>query len=165
VVLATVVFPIGKFLVCLETLLLVISCHPYIIRIWMDHSIAIEFDTYESGDTCNDPNGNHISIHTEGTAPNTSHHRASLGYTTTIPVLNQGVCLNCRILYSDSSLIVQLKDSTLESLFKTILRIPINIQKTLHFEDAPTVWMGFTASTGALHQKHEILDFFIYRLS
>jgi len=36
----------------------------------ISHCLAIEFDLYQNEDKCRDPNGNHISIQTRGSAPN-----------------------------------------------------------------------------------------------
>jgi peptide-N4-(N-acetyl-beta-glucosaminyl)asparagine amidase len=124
------------------------------------YSVAVEFDTYEGRDLCDDPNGNHISIHTEGKSPNSSHHRSSLACITMVPVLNQGTCLICRIIYTENDVIVQLKEEK-EASWITLIRHPIHLRELLQ---TSTVWVGFTASTGILHQQHEILDFFISTL-
>lgn len=68
-------------------------------------SVAVEFDTYQSFDRTLDPNGNHISIHTCGTAPNSAHHDYSLGCTTSFGgVINDGKIHTCKITYASKQL-------------------------------------------------------------
>ena len=52
--------------------------------------VAVEFDTYENEDSTNDPSDNHISVQTAFHSPISSHHRCSLGCTSSIPRLNTG---------------------------------------------------------------------------
>ena len=64
------------------------------------NSVAIEFDTYYNFEEM-EPYENHISIHTRGSNSsllNNPHQTYSLGSTTTIPDLTDGI-LNARIVY------------------------------------------------------------------
>ncbi|KAI8852694.1 hypothetical protein BC829DRAFT_57280 [Chytridium lagenaria] len=63
------------------------------------HSLAVEFDTYRSEDSCNDPIGDHISVHTRGKTPNSAHHAFSLGCTTRVPKLATGKPVWVRVVY------------------------------------------------------------------
>lgn len=54
-------------------------------------SSAIELLIYIlQSDDCGDPSGNHVSIHTRGQEPNSSHHLHSLGSVNPGAVLNDG---------------------------------------------------------------------------
>lgn len=57
----------------------------------INNSLAIEFDTYFNHEE-NDPYENHISIHTSGWRdPISANHVYSLGHTTNIPDLTDGI--------------------------------------------------------------------------
>jgi len=112
------------------------------------NSIAIEFDTYCSSDTRDDPNGNHVSVHTRGKLPNSSHHRDALSQNSRITTtLNDGQLHHCHVVYLNKTLFVAL-DSV------PVLRVPdLDIAATI---DATDAWIGFTAATGGINQAHQV---------
>lgn len=121
------------------------------------NSLAIEFDTYENYAGMEDPNGNHISIHTRGSFPNSAHHRFSLACATNLPCkLNDGRAHCAEIVFeaATSELFVVL-DSVL------VIKTKLNIQERLQ-ANSSTCWIGFTAGTGGLTQEHRILSFSLH---
>jgi len=127
------------------------------------HSVAIEFDTYDSYCTHDDPNGNHVSINTCGKDPNTAHHRASITCNTAVDPMADGKP------HTVSIALVPVKPDDPE---------PANYKISVWMEDtiivseaelpyAPLLtsegfWMGFTAATGGLSQEHRISGFRCY---
>ncbi|TPX65736.1 hypothetical protein SpCBS45565_g04979 [Spizellomyces sp. 'palustris'] len=124
------------------------------------HSVAVEFDTYANGDR-GDPNGNHVSVQTRGNLPNSAHHDYSKGLATRLPPLNNGTNYHCQIIWmpSEKSLQVLLTDRSgaaedVGTDFERILTV-----KDIDMIDvcgSPLAWVGFTAATGGLCQRHEI---------
>ncbi len=114
------------------------------------NSIAVEIDTFDN-QVNGDPSGNHISVHTGGTGANSSDHGNSLGSTSLLVDLNDGVVHTMRIEYVPGTLRVTV-DDVLPSL-----QVAIDIGATLNLSDG-TAWVGFTAGTGGLTQSHEVLS-------
>jgi hypothetical protein len=118
------------------------------------NSLAIEFDTYWNREFgFFDPDGNHISVHTQGIYPNTVDERASVGRTSAVPLLNDGAPHLVQILYQPGTL----------SLFVDNLQYPALVVRGIDFTrflrlDAGHAWLGFTAGTGAAFQNHDILN-------
>ncbi len=107
------------------------------------NSLAVEFDTYDNNPDNNpEPNGNHISVHSQGRAPNSADHRTSLGWTSSIPDLKAGARHTARVRYTPGTLEVYLDD-----LSNPLLRLPIRLDTLLQL-DMGACWMGFTAATG-----------------
>ncbi|KAI7875016.1 concanavalin A-like lectin/glucanase [Lichtheimia hyalospora FSU 10163] len=120
------------------------------------NSVAIEFDTYQSSDRCDDPSSNHISIHAvKPPLPNSAHQRNSLGYTSRIPAMNSGAWLHARIrLFIGRGMIeVALKETAAEESYVPVLTKD-NLDLATFLGDQ--AWIGFTASTGGLAQNHDI---------
>lgn len=110
-------------------------------------SVAIEFDTYNAG-MQNDPNGNHISVHSLGMNPNdVDETLASLGINANPGVdLNSGAIHNVRVIYAPGSLEIFLNGAP-----TPILTVGLDIEVLL---GSGPKWCGFTAATGGLFESH-----------
>ncbi|KAJ3211323.1 peptide-N4-(N-acetyl-beta- glucosaminyl)asparagine amidase [Dinochytrium kinnereticum] len=131
------------------------------------HSLAIEFDTYRSQDTCSDPAGDHVSVQSRGPQPNSAHHAFSMGCTSSVPSLATGKPLWVRVVYQLASGIeVAMADAKpiSDDDFNVILHIPVDILKTIAIAPGRKTYIGFTAATGGLHQRHEVLEWTVFRI-
>ncbi|MGE3166827.1 MAG: L-type lectin-domain containing protein [Planctomycetota bacterium] len=110
-------------------------------------SVAVEFDTYDAG-MQNDPNDNHISVHSLGMNPNdVDEALASLGSTATPGVdLNNGVVHNIRITYNPGSMRIYVNN-----LMTPVLTVVLDLEALL---GPGPKWCGFTGATGGLFQTH-----------
>lgn len=111
-------------------------------------SVAIEFDTYYNP-TLDDPNGNHISVHTRGALPNSRLHRYSLGYATDIPRLTDGEPHRVWLHYRPPLLIVCIDDPAEPVLLAAV---------DLTWIPDGRAWIGFTAGTGDSFGNYEVLS-------
>jgi hypothetical protein len=126
------------------------------------NSVAVEFDTfcngpatvlacYNQGNGINDPNGNHIEVHTNGTGINTQQSIYRIGTATTaIPVLDNGTIYTARILYVPGTLSIFLDNVP-------TLTVPLDLATTLALDNG-TAFLGFTAGTGSASARHDILN-------
>ena len=114
-------------------------------------SIAIEIDTYQSSDTCDDPNSNHISFQ----LGNPHHQYSKACVDTGLPRLNDGREYYMRVMYKiGNGFMIYLSDDGKEYEFL------INVNHVLEGE----FWIAFTASTGGLCQKHQVSNVVITSL-
>lgn len=140
-------------------------------------SLAVEFDTYlnfsdaESHNTADlnsdgtSPPGDHISVNTLGTAPNSVFHAdASLGCTRRMLKLAStegGAPHVARITYlpgaagAEPCIRVFLADSRAPALE---VPLPEPLETLLGLGHDATAWVGFTASTGAGWEAHDIVS-------
>ncbi|CAO3629270.1 unnamed protein product [Cunninghamella blakesleeana] len=124
------------------------------------NSLAIEFDTYDSSDRCEDPSPNHISVHgkTPSYIGNSAHHDHSLGHTSLIPTLNSGKWIYIQIQFISKDqkniLLIHLKENLSED-YTQVLQID-NVNLYSYLNQQKEVFIGFTASTGGLSQNHDI---------
>ncbi|CAO3688411.1 unnamed protein product [Umbelopsis vinacea] len=114
-------------------------------------------------DRCEDPSGNHISIH--GRLPphsNSAHHKYSHGHTSSIPAMNSGTWFYARIhlLVKQNAIIVSLSDEGDEQIGTGIKLEPVLTIKNINISEYlgrdAEAWIGFTASTGGLVQSHQV---------
>jgi hypothetical protein len=112
------------------------------------NSLAVEFDTWQNSW---DPDGNHISVNTGGTGPNSADHSHSLGATSAIPDLSDGAPHIAKIVYVPGSLKVYL-----DNFFAPVLTVAVDLTTTLNL-DSGKAWVGFTSSTGGAWETHDIL--------
>eukprot|EP00026_Physarum_polycephalum_P003463 Phypoly_transcript_03475.p1 GENE.Phypoly_transcript_03475~~Phypoly_transcript_03475.p1 ORF type:complete len:778 (+),score=103.78 Phypoly_transcript_03475:100-2334(+) len=114
-------------------------------------SVVVEFDTWKSDD-CGDPSGNHVSIHTRGQEPNSSHHLHSLGSVNPSVVLNDGAQHAAFIQYDaeQQTLAVWVEKEAL-------MIVKINLPETIGVSEDGKAWLGFVGSTGGVSQLHELL--------
>jgi hypothetical protein len=122
------------------------------------NSLAVEFDTYRNyvptdPYSVNDPNDNHISVQSRGTAPNAVQHAYSLGTTTNIPLLSDGQIHTARIRYGSGSL-----DVFLDNLSTPALVVAVDLGTSLAL-DQGSAWVGFTSAAGTGgYQTHDVLS-------
>ncbi|EFA85896.1 hypothetical protein PPL_01128 [Heterostelium album PN500] len=122
----------------------------------IENSLAVEFDSYSSVDSCADPNGNHISIHCNGERKNSSHHQHSLAHA--MPVdnvpINDGRIHHAAITYNANSKTM----SVWYDSFNILTDVSVDLDTLLDLPNGEA-WIGMTASTGGLCQSHHILSF------
>ncbi|EFA84751.1 hypothetical protein PPL_01743 [Heterostelium album PN500] len=120
------------------------------------NSLAIEFDTYYNEDC--DENDSHVSIHSDGTEPNTSLFESSLSYEDIRP-MNDGRSLDVVVRYSEAAGVLEVfidnKSIATDEDF--------NLSEFIGLENN-LAYVGFTASTGDASQYHFVEQFEIYRL-
>jgi hypothetical protein len=118
-------------------------------------SLGVEFDTWLNTEgTVDDPNGNHVSVHTKGIAPNSFDEAASLGSASAGVTLSDGAVHSAVIAYVPGTLTVKV-DGTLA------LTVPVtltNIAGNSILDGGGRAWVGFTGATGAAFEKHDIFD-------
>ena len=115
----------------------------------MTNSLAVEFDTFRNAGF-GDPNGNHISIHTGGTAANSDNENHSLGIAASLPNMSDGNIHTAGILYLPGTMTVSLDGSD-------VLTVPLNLSTKLNL-NAGNAWVGFTAAFLAASENHDILN-------
>jgi PKD repeat protein len=123
----------------------------------LSRSVAIEIDTTYQGYESDSPLA-HISVHTLGTEPNTTHHGASLGSMLTGngrlvpgPVVTDGAIHTMRVSYRPGRLSVFLDD-----LEVPLMSVSLDISDELGTGDA---WIGFTAATeNGFTGNHDLLS-------
>ena len=117
----------------------------------LPNSLAVEFDTFQNGNV-NDPSGSHISVHTNGTLPNSWDEALSLGSYNTPSIIDDAATHTARIRYTPGTLSVYL-----DNLSSPVLSVPVDLAEILDL-DAGRAWVGFTATTGGGWQNHDILN-------
>lgn len=126
------------------------GCHCETDDQGIPNSLAVEFDiTSNAG--FEDPDSNHISIHTRGTAPNSPREEFSLGRTSDIPKLADGYIHHVGVNYAPGTLEVFLDGAQAPTL-----SVPVDLQETLDLGDDGKAWLGFTAATGSDMSNHDI---------
>ena len=118
------------------------------------NNIAIEFDTalnsrqYQNSD---DPSNNHISVQVIGAYPYQTDITNSLGYTSDIPDMTNGIH-SVAIQYANNILNV-----TFDNQNQPILSVPIILSNYMNL-DSGKAWVGFTSGSGAGYQNQDILN-------
>ncbi|GAM23418.1 hypothetical protein SAMD00019534_065930 [Acytostelium subglobosum LB1] len=128
----------------------------------IDNSIAIEFNTYYNQD-CNDPNGNHISLHTNGTQPNSAHHDYSLGHATPSVQMNDYRLHHVILTYNPH--VEGGGEMSVNFDGADLLKVKVNIAELLRLENNDEAYVGFTAATGYYHQEHLVHYCIMHRLT
>jgi len=123
------------------------------------NSLAIEFDLFRN---IYDPNGNHISVQSQGAYPNTADHRifnSVLGMNTKIPTVNQDVRYFVKVSYKNSTNELSIYLDTTDTYGNPVLIVDdLNLSKKLNLENDEYVYIGFTAATGQACQEHRIYN-------
>jgi sugar lactone lactonase YvrE len=116
----------------------------------LSSNVAIEFDTWKNADL-GDPNNNHISVHTNGTGPNNPNVAYSLGDNADLPfVMADGQVHTVQIVYVPGTL------SVIVDAYP-ILNVNVDLQSKLALPAGKAI-VGFTSSTGAAWENHDILS-------
>jgi peptide-N4-(N-acetyl-beta-glucosaminyl)asparagine amidase len=116
------------------------------------NSLVVEFDTWFNGPgECDDPNDNHISVHTRGTDPNDADERYSLGATTDIPFMSDDRIHLVKITYTPGVLSIYLDNPETAAL-----TVDADLASLLQLTDGQA-WLGFTAATGGAMEEHDIV--------
>ncbi len=117
----------------------------------LPNSLAVEFDTFQNSEV-NDPSQSHVSVHTNGTGPNSWDEALSLGSFNTPAVIDDAATHTARISYAPGTLKV-----FLDNLTSPVLTVSVDLAETLDL-DAGRAWVGFTGTTGGGYQNHDILN-------
>ncbi len=108
------------------------------------NSLAIEFDNTQDPNL-NDPSSSHVSVHTNGTGPNSAHEDYSIGSASMSGfTLDDGRVHTARIDYTPGTLRVFLDDLT-----APLLIVPLELGTKLD-TDAGRAWLGFTSGNSDL---------------
>jgi len=115
------------------------------------NSLAVEFDTYRHFEF-DEATPNHVSVQTRGLLPNSAHPQYSLGTTNGVAALDDEVVHTVIVHYDAQQLEVYVDDP-----LTPLLTVPVDLSSVLDL-DAGSAWVGFTASSGAYWENHEILS-------
>jgi Legume lectin domain len=119
------------------------------------YSLAIEFDKYNNF-SLNDPDNNHISVHTAGQYFNDASENASLGRTSSIPDLRDGAIHTVRIEYDGATAPTpNIMRIYLDDLTAPILTVTADLN-TILYGGLTDAWVGFTAGSALEWEDHEI---------
>lgn len=116
----------------------------------IDHSLGIEFDTFEDGLIIDNFDGNHIGVNLNGSV--TSNLLVPVA-----PILNNGTIYSAWIDYNGLTDTLEVRFSDTTNRPNTAL-----ISTTVDLVDVleqPDVFVGFTSGTGASYNDHDILNF------
>jgi hypothetical protein len=114
------------------------------------NSIAVEIDTF-CNDYLEDPNDNHVSIHSQGQDPNSVHEFAStsLGGPRSAPVnMSDGQLHYGKIAYTSNTMTISIDG-------QKVVSTPVNLATLLSLDNG-TAYVGFTSSTGLGSENHYI---------
>jgi hypothetical protein len=120
------------------------------------NSIAVEFDTWPNSEQ-GDPASAHVSIHTRGTLANSPDEGASIARTASIPNLLDGRVHTAVVAYTagDGGWLEVVLDG------RRVLGVSVDLATLLQL-DSGRAYVGWTASTGASWENHDI-TFFDFR--
>jgi hypothetical protein len=126
------------------------------------NSLAVEADTFFNTNvtvlglpalTSNgDPNGNHVSIQSNGNAANSDNITASKGISTLIPDLSDGAAHTVRVSYVPGTMSVYVDDLTTPRL-----TTPIDLSTLLNLSSGQA-FVGLTSATGQAAENHDVLS-------
>ncbi len=117
----------------------------------MSNAFVIEFDTWKNTRAA-DPDGNHISVHANGTDPVSSGEWHSIGMATGLPSLSDGLTHTVVMVYLPGSLSLMI-----DNIPGPVLNVETDIGRTLALGDG-TAWVGFTGTTYGAWETHDILN-------
>ncbi|MBM3727557.1 MAG: hypothetical protein FJW40_19330 [Acidobacteria bacterium] len=141
---------------------------------YIENSLAVEFDTHMNQPWYSDPNGNHIAVQSRGLQGNLPHHRCSGGrYTNApgaytdlpgvpcttdaalamvadgLPFLNDGALHLARIIYQDQRLRLHLDG-------RQIIDLTVDLRSLLSLHQGQGAYLGFTAGARGGYQYTDI---------
>jgi hypothetical protein len=112
-------------------------------------SIAVEFDTFCNQNDVGDTNDNHVSIHSQGQNPNNVGEFASIGDAQSVAVdMSNGQVHTAKIVYAPNTMKVFIDG-------QLVVSAPVNLATRLSLDDGKA-YLGFTSSTGAARENHDI---------
>ncbi|KAA3609051.1 MAG: hypothetical protein DWQ01_10740 [Planctomycetota bacterium] len=114
----------------------------------LPNSLAVEFDLHHNAW---DPPGNHCSVQTRGAMANSADTADSLGWTESLPDLEDGEVHGIRLVYDPGTLRVFVDDWQ-----RPVLAVPLDLESWLTL-DQGRAWLGFTGATGEIFARQEIL--------
>ena len=119
------------------------------------NSLVVELDTFNNGSGYGDPNGNHVAVHSRGTAANGPGPAGDslLGAAALTPFMQDGAIHQGRIAYDPSG---QLR-VYVDDLATPALTVAVDLSTLLSL-DADKAFVGFTSATGAAYENHDVLD-------
>ena len=124
----------------------------------IDHSLVVEFDTWNNGAFFGDPDNNHVAVHSAGAEANSPRDTTRLGSAASLGadlVMADGAVHHARVSYDPAdggSLAVFVDD-----MADPKLTVPVDLDDKLGLSDG-TAWAGFTSATGAGYENHDLLD-------
>lgn len=129
----------------------------------IDHSLGIEFDTWQNGEF-GDPDGNHIGLlvngsvdHGDNSPPATVVSRATLlGINGSFGNFSDGSDFYVWIDYDGTTMEVRLSRSNTRSSSSLVLSQAIDLETYL----GQYAYVGFTAATGGANENHDIKTFY-----
>jgi len=127
------------------------------------NSVAVEFDTFANKpgaplEGINDPNGNHVGVHTKGQNPNSVAEADALAVSTSIPNMSDGAAHTARVVYQPPSGVTPGLRVFVDNVTTPVLTLAtFNMATTINL-NAGRGFLGFTASTGAAWENHDILS-------
>ena len=117
-------------------------------------SVAVEVDTFQNfvdQFQVEDPDDNHVSVHSRGRATNSTDEQYALRTAPVTQNLSNGQVHTLRVRYQLGTMTVRV-DGTRE------LRLPIQLDEVIASRNAAGL-IGVTASSGAASQNHDVLAF------
>jgi hypothetical protein len=129
------------------------------------NSLVVELDTYDAGTPWFDPDDNHVSVQTNGTADNNAYHNLSIAWGTPAGVdLNDGQVHKLTLRYTPGLFQVFL-DGNSTALATATYNITTGgtwaaggTVGGLNLINGTSAYVGFTAACGGLTQNHDVLD-------
>lgn len=128
----------------------------------LPRSVAIEFDTWLNGPgDANDPDDNHISVHTGGMGANSVDESYSIGRidATAMPFrLDDAVVHTVRVRYVPGTMEIYLDGSATPNLTVSVNFSNIDGAGGSILDADGRAWIGFTAATGWAWETHDIVS-------
>jgi hypothetical protein len=122
----------------------------------VNHSFAIEFDTYDNG-FYDSYSNNHVAVSANGsfiTSTPVFPYGQSYCYTNSAGCLSNGNLWTVTVGYDGARLSVDLLDTAFGTTFSALHDYQVDIASILGSNQA---YAGFTAATGALSENHDIV--------
>jgi len=130
----------------------------------LSNSLAIEIDTYFIASPWGDPDGNHLSIHTNGTGENNAYESLSIGLASPATNMSNGSVHTLRVRYNPGVL-----DIYLDNLSTPLLSANYSFVTGGSWTGGGSVGglalignsaahVGFTAGTGGATENHDVLS-------
>lgn len=128
------------------------------------HAVVVEFDTYQTWDRCEEPPAPHVAIHIPPKGGKvSSHHRQAIATAgnDTVPPFNDGRIYHGKVSYAAKTMYIYLDEGDIEQTrnWTLILKASIDLEEAV----GQSAYFGFSAATGGIAQRHEILSWTIKR--